>query len=71
VSNSLLVMCPCGVPFAVASKWLKEHPTALWECQGMIGTKGNYRRCGRKYSAATLEKELWRETWDVEKEGTK
>jgi hypothetical protein len=63
LSDTLMVMCPCGIPFVVTLKWLKDHPAAIWECQGMTGKRDNYKICERKYSAATLEKEFWRGTY--------
>ena len=66
MSDVLLVDCPCGIPFVVTKKWLKEHPSAIWECKGMTGKLGDYEICGRKYSSVTLEKEFWRETWKPE-----
>jgi hypothetical protein len=68
MSDVLLVECPCGVPFAVRSKWIRDHPQGIYQHDALLGPDGNYTRCGRKYSVVTLEKEFWRGTWKVEED---
>lgn len=70
MSNSLLVLCPCGIPFAVPDKWLRDHPSGIWECKGMKTVDGKHVICGRKYPTVRMEKEFWRGEWNPEEQIT-
>jgi hypothetical protein len=71
MSNTLLVDCPCGIPFVVTRRWLQDHPQGIWICSGMVTTKdGKHEFCKRQYSVVRLENEFWRGTWSPENEIT-